>query len=40
MQLGFWAIGIATIWEAVFADVGVVLLTVIDNLGLQRIKYE
>lgn len=32
------AIGIATLWEAVFADVGVALLAILNAVRIQRIK--
>lgn len=37
LLLGFW--GIATLWEAVFADVGVALLAVLNTMQL-RIRHE
>ncbi len=30
--------GIATLWEAVFADVGVALLAILNSVRIQRIK--
>ena len=33
------AVGIATLWEAVFADVGVALLSVLNAFRIQRIKF-
>ena len=32
----FGAIGISTMWEAVFADVGVTLLTVVNSLRVLK----
>ncbi|MES2836486.1 MAG: heavy metal translocating P-type ATPase [Bacteroidota bacterium] len=34
------AIGIATLWEAVFADVGVALLAILNAVRIQNIKFE
>ncbi len=34
------AIGIATLWEAVFADVGVALLAVLNAIRIQRMDFE
>jgi len=31
--------GIATMWEAVFADVGVALLAVLNAMRIQRMKF-
>ncbi len=33
------AIGIATLWEAVFADVGVALLAILNAVRIQKIKF-
>ncbi|MBL7937068.1 MAG: cadmium-translocating P-type ATPase [Bacteroidia bacterium] len=33
------AVGIATLWEAVFADVGVALLAILNAVRIQRIKF-
>ena len=33
------AIGIATLWEAVFADVGVALLAILNAVRIQRSKF-
>ena len=33
------AIGIATLWEAVFADVGVALLAILNAVRIQRMKF-
>jgi Cd2+/Zn2+-exporting ATPase len=33
------AIGIATLWEAVFADVGVALLAILNAVRIQRVKF-
>ena len=32
------AIGIATLWEAVFADVGVALLAILNAVRIQKMK--
>ena len=32
--------GLATMWEAVFADVGVALLAILNAVRLQKIKWE
>jgi Cd2+/Zn2+-exporting ATPase len=34
------AIGIASLWEAVFADVGVALLAVLNAIRIQRMDFE
>lgn len=34
------AIGIATLWEAVFADVGVALLAVLNSIRIQRMDFD
>jgi Cd2+/Zn2+-exporting ATPase len=31
--------GLATMWEAVFADVGVVLLAILNAVRLQKMKW-
>ena len=33
------AIGIATLWEAVFADVGVALLAILNAVRIHRSKF-
>jgi Cd2+/Zn2+-exporting ATPase len=38
--LGLGAGGIATMWEAVFADVGVALLAILNAVRLQRINFK
>jgi Cd2+/Zn2+-exporting ATPase len=38
MGLGAW--GVASLWEAVFADVGVALLAIVNALRIQRMKFE
>jgi Zn2+/Cd2+-exporting ATPase len=37
MTLGAW--GIASMWEAVFADVGVALLAILNAVRIQRMKF-
>lgn len=37
MALGAW--GIASMWEAVFADVGVALLAILNAMRIQRMKF-
>lgn len=37
MGLGAW--GLATMWEAVFADVGVALLAILNAVRIQRMKF-
>ena len=37
MVLGAW--GLATMWEAVFADVGVALLAILNAVRIQRMKF-
>jgi len=32
--------GLATMWEAVFADVGVALLAILNAVRLQKLKWE
>lgn len=34
------AMGIATLWEAVFADVGVALLAVLNAVRIQRMNFD
>jgi len=34
-----WAGGIATMWEAVFADVGVTLLAILNAVRIQRMNF-
>ncbi|HTF16431.1 MAG TPA: heavy metal translocating P-type ATPase [Chryseolinea sp.] len=38
MALGAW--GVASLWEAVFADVGVALLAILNAVRIQRMKFE
>ena len=38
MTLGAW--GVASLWEAVFADVGVALLAIVNAVRIQRMKFE
>jgi len=38
LVLGLSAIGISTMWEAVFADVGVSVIAIINALRMLRIK--
>ncbi|MGC3943055.1 MAG: heavy metal translocating P-type ATPase [Chryseolinea sp.] len=38
MAFGAW--GIASMWEAVFADVGVALLAIVNAVRIQRMKFE
>ena len=38
MALGAW--GMASMWEAVFADVGVALLAILNAVRIQRMKFE
>ena len=38
MALG--ALGMATMWEAVFADVGVALLAILNAVRLQKMKWQ
>lgn len=38
MALGAW--GVASLWEAVFADVGVALLAIVNAIRIQRMKFE
>ena len=37
--LALGAGGIATMWEAVFADVGVALLAILNAVRIQRMKF-
>jgi Cd2+/Zn2+-exporting ATPase len=37
MALGAW--GVASMWEAVFADVGVALLAILNAIRIQRMKF-
>lgn len=37
LALGAW--GVATMWEAVFADVGVALLAILNAIRLQRLRF-
>ena len=37
MALGAW--GVASMWEAVFADVGVALLAILNAVRIQRMKF-
>ena len=32
--------GIATLWEAVFADVGVALLAILNSIRIQRMQFK
>ena len=36
--LALAAVGIATIWEAVFADVGVTLLSVLNSMRVHNVN--
>ncbi len=36
---GLGTVGLATVWAAVFADVGVALLAVLNAVRLQKIKF-
>lgn len=38
MTLGAW--GVASMWEAVFADVGVALLAILNAIRIQRMKFD
>lgn len=38
LVLGLSAIGISTMWEAVFADVGVSVIAIVNALRMLRIK--
>jgi len=37
--LAFGAFGVASLWEAVFADVGVAFLAILNAIRLQKIKF-
>jgi cation transport ATPase len=37
---GLGAGGLATMWEAVFADVGVALLAILNAVRLQKMKWD
>ncbi|MEX2437338.1 MAG: heavy metal translocating P-type ATPase [Candidatus Paceibacterota bacterium] len=37
--LGLGALGLATLWEAVFADVGVALLAILNAIRIQKMKF-
>ena len=39
LVLIFGAFGVASLWEAVFADVGVAFLAILNAVRLQRIKF-
>ncbi len=38
--LGLGAFGLATLWEAVFADVGVALLAILNAIRIQKMKFQ
>lgn len=38
--LGLGALGLASLWEAVFADVGVALLAILNAIRIQRMDFE
>lgn len=38
--LALGALGLASLWEAVFADVGVALLAILNAIRIQRMKFE
>lgn len=38
--LGLGAFGLATLWEAVFADVGVALLAILNAIRIQKMNFE
>lgn len=38
--LGLGALGLASLWEAVFADVGVALLAILNAIRIQRIDFD
>ena len=40
MVLVLGAGGLATMWEAVFADVGVALLAILNAVRLQKMKWK
>ncbi|MDX5347981.1 MAG: hypothetical protein LPK19_12115 [Hymenobacteraceae bacterium] len=35
----FGAFGVASMWEAVFADVGVAFLSILNAIRIQRMKF-
>ena len=37
--LALGAGGVATMWEAVFADVGVALLAILNSVRIQRMRF-
>ncbi|MEX1123201.1 MAG: hypothetical protein WED82_13760, partial [Balneolales bacterium] len=37
--LSLGALGIATLWEAVFADVGVTLLAILNSVRIQKMTF-
>jgi Cd2+/Zn2+-exporting ATPase len=39
LVLGLGAFGVATMWEAVFADVGVAFLAILNAIRIQRMKF-
>ena len=39
LVLGFGAFGVASMWEAVFADVGVAFLAILNAIRIQRMKF-
>ena len=39
LVLALGAGGLATMWEAVFADVGVALLAILNAVRIQRMKF-
>lgn len=38
--LGMGALGVATLWEAVFADVGVALLAILNAIRIQKMNFD
>jgi Cd2+/Zn2+-exporting ATPase len=40
MVLLLGALGMATLWEAVFADVGVTLLAVLNAVRIQKMNFD
>src|SRR5690625_7775529 len=38
--LALGALGLASLWEAVFADVGVALLAILNAIRIKRMKFE
>lgn len=40
LMLGLGALGLATLWEAVFADVGVAFLAILNLIRIQKIDFE